>query len=92
MQEESILPDYVEKLHNGPFLWVAHQGHYGMSLFVVACKYICKFCDWNGKIHIPDCKQCTMSSVQLVEYFLFLTCCNTTWVDAFHYTHKTKFF
>ncbi|CAK8691096.1 unnamed protein product [Clavelina lepadiformis] len=28
LQEECQLPSYVGKLHNGPFLWVAREGHY----------------------------------------------------------------
>jgi len=28
LENESELPKYVEKLHNGPFLWVGRQGHY----------------------------------------------------------------
>jgi len=28
LQDECILPGYIEKIHNGPFLWVGHEGHY----------------------------------------------------------------
>uniref|UniRef100_H2Z7M9 JmjC domain-containing protein n=1 Tax=Ciona savignyi TaxID=51511 RepID=H2Z7M9_CIOSA len=28
LQDECQLPEYIGKLHNGPFLWVAHEGHY----------------------------------------------------------------
>lgn len=28
LQDECVLPKYIEKIHNGPFLWVAHEGHY----------------------------------------------------------------
>lgn len=30
---ECEMPKYVKKVHNGPFLWIAHQGHYEFCHF-----------------------------------------------------------
>lgn len=49
ISSECEMPEYVRKIHNGPFLWVAHGGHYefchydpdeGMLMMIQGCKRI----------------------------------------------------
>ena len=32
LQEDIEVPQYVGKLHGGPYLWIAPKGHYGKKL------------------------------------------------------------
>ncbi|KAK2162698.1 hypothetical protein LSH36_93g03003 [Paralvinella palmiformis] len=33
LQDQIQVPEYVGKLHGGPFLWIAHGGHYALHMF-----------------------------------------------------------
>ena len=33
LQDDIPIPDYVGKLHGGPYLWIALKGHYGKENF-----------------------------------------------------------
>lgn len=51
--DECVMPKYIGKPHNGPFLWIAHKGHYefchfdpdeGMLMMIEGEKEIKMFC------------------------------------------------